>query len=65
VKYIFFETLVSPKLSETIANENGAQTLELNPIEGLDADAAAKGGDYITEMRKNLQNLQIALECKK
>lgn len=65
VKYIFFETLVSPKLSETIANEIGAQTLELNPIEGLDADEAAKGGNYITEMRKNLQNLQIALECKK
>lgn len=65
VKYIFFEALVSPKLSETIANEIGAQTLELNPIEGLDADEAAKGDDYITEMQKNLVNLQIALECKK
>ena len=35
VKYIFFETLVSPKLAETLAREVGAKTLILNPVEGL------------------------------
>ena len=30
IKYIFFESLVSPKLSETLANEVGAETLVLN-----------------------------------
>ena len=33
-RYIFFETLVSPRLAETLAREIGARTLVLNPIEG-------------------------------
>jgi zinc transport system substrate-binding protein len=61
IKYIFFETLVSPKLSEVIANEAGAQTLVLNPIEGLTDEEIAQGANYITEMRMNLTNLKIAL----
>lgn len=63
IKYIFFENLVSPKLSQVIANEIGAQTLVLNPIEGLSADDMKKGKNYITEMEANLENLKIALEC--
>lgn len=63
VKYIFFESLVSPKLSETIAAEVGAKTLVLNPIEGLREDELNQGKNYLTEMRNNLKNLQIALEC--
>ncbi len=62
VKYIFFETLVSPKLSETIAKEAGAQTLVLNPIEGLSADQIKQGENYFTIMRENLKNLKLALE---
>ena len=65
VKYIFFESLVSPKLSETIAREAGAKTLVLDPIEGLGPQDAAKGKDYFTQMRSNLVNLQLALQCKK
>ncbi|MEN6567377.1 MAG: metal ABC transporter substrate-binding protein [Veillonellales bacterium] len=61
IKYIFFETLVSPKLSEVIASEAGAQTLVLNPIEGLTNEEIAQGANYITEMRMNLTNLKIAL----
>ncbi len=63
VKYIFFESLVSPKLSETIANEVGAETLVLNPIEGLSKEELAAGKTYLTEMRQNLGNLKIALQC--
>ncbi|HMM22369.1 MAG TPA: metal ABC transporter substrate-binding protein [Selenomonadales bacterium] len=61
IRYIFFETLVSPKLSEVIASEAGAQTLVLNPIEGLTDEEIAQGANYITEMRMNLTNLKIAL----
>jgi zinc transport system substrate-binding protein len=61
IQYIFFETLVSPKLSEVIASEAGAQTLVLNPIEGLTDEEIAQGANYITEMRMNLTNLKIAL----
>lgn len=64
VKYIFFETLVSPKLAETIAREVGARTLVLNPIEGLTKDEAAAGKDYIALMEANLGNLRTALECR-
>ena len=35
VTTIFFETLVSPKVAETIAHEVGARTAVLDPIEGL------------------------------
>lgn len=63
LNYIFFESLTSPRLSETIANEVGAQTLVLNPLEGLSAEDASQGKNYFSEMEKNLENLKIALEC--
>lgn len=63
IKYIFFESLVSPKLSQTIAAEVGAQTLVSSPLEGLTNDEIASGKDYFTEMRNNLANLKIALQC--
>jgi len=64
VKYIFFETLVSPKLAETLAREVGAKTLVLNPVEGLTREEAAAGKDYLALMRENLANLRTALECR-
>ncbi|WP_208815107.1 metal ABC transporter substrate-binding protein [Micromonospora echinofusca] len=57
---IFFETLVSPKVAETIAREVGAKTAVLDPIEGLPADG---GGDYLSVMRDNLTILRTALSC--
>ncbi|BEL09370.1 zinc ABC transporter substrate-binding protein [Actinoplanes sichuanensis] len=56
---IFFETLVSPKVAETIAKEVGAQTAVLDPIEGLTDDSA----DYFSVMRANLTALKLGLEC--
>jgi zinc transport system substrate-binding protein len=64
IKYIFFETLLSPKLAETIAREIGAKTLVLNPIEGLTDEEIKAGKDYISIMEGNLNNLRIALQCK-
>ncbi|NTW61767.1 zinc ABC transporter solute-binding protein [Candidatus Saccharibacteria bacterium] len=64
VKYIFFESLVSPKLSQTIASEVGAQTMVLNPIEGLTPDEQKAGNDYLSIMKDNLANLRAALQCK-
>ncbi|MFX3650207.1 MAG: metal ABC transporter solute-binding protein, Zn/Mn family [Paenibacillus sp.] len=61
VKTIFFETLVSSKVSETIASEVGAQTAVLNPIEGLTEEEIAAGMDYISVMRQNLEALKVAL----
>lgn len=64
IKYIFFETLVSPKLAETLARETGAATLVFNPIEGVSAADQAAGKNYFSIMRDNLVALQKALECK-
>jgi zinc transport system substrate-binding protein len=58
---IFFETLVSPKVAETIAREAGARTAVLDPLEGLAADAT--GTDYLSVMRTNLATLRTALGC--
>jgi zinc transport system substrate-binding protein len=63
VTTIFFESLLSPKLSETIATEVGAKTMVLDPIEGLTSDDLAAGKTYFTAMRQNLANLRGALQC--
>jgi len=63
IRYIFFETLASPKLAETLAQATGAQTLVLNPLEGLTADDVKSGRDYISVMEDNLKNLALALNC--
>lgn len=64
VKYIFFETLVSPKLAETIAKEAGIDTLVLNPVEGLTVDDEKAGETYISLMQKNLEQLRKAMDCQ-
>jgi zinc transport system substrate-binding protein len=61
---IFFETLVSPRLAETVAREVGAKTAVLDPLEGLTAAEAAAGEDYFSVMRENLAALRTALECR-
>jgi zinc transport system substrate-binding protein len=57
---IFFETLVSPKVAETVAREVGAKTAVLDPIEGLQPGSS---DDYFSVMRKNLAALEPALGC--
>jgi len=56
---IFFETLVSPKVAETIAREVGARTAVLDPLEGL----TDRSADYFSIMRANLAALTTALGC--
>ena len=58
VTTIFFEELVSPKVAESLAREVGATATALNPLEGPPAD-----GDYLTEMRANLETLRTGLGC--
>lgn len=63
IKYVFFEQLVSSRLADTIAQETGAQTSVLNPIEGLTNEDQSKGRDYLSIQRENLGNLRAALAC--
>ncbi|MGW0807463.1 metal ABC transporter substrate-binding protein [Nonomuraea sp. NPDC002799] len=57
VTTVFTETLVSPKVAEVLANEVGAKTAVLDPLEGKPS------GDYLSAMRDNLKTLQTALGC--
>jgi zinc transport system substrate-binding protein len=61
---VFFETLISPRLAETVAREVGAETAVLNPIEGLTEQEVSGGEDYFSVMRENLAALQKALRCR-
>jgi zinc transport system substrate-binding protein len=61
---VFFETLVSPRLAETVAREAGARTAVLNPIEGLTERQLGDGEDYLSVMRENLAALRTALGCR-
>lgn len=63
IKYIFAESLVSPKLSDTVAAEIGAKTLVLDPLEGLSGDKINAGKNYFSVMEDNLKKLEVALEC--
>ena len=56
VTTIFFESLVSPKVAETLARETGATTAMLDPVES--------GTDYPAAMRRNLAALRTALGCR-
>jgi zinc transport system substrate-binding protein len=60
---VFFETLVSPRLAQTVAREAGVKTAVLDPIEGLTKNEAAAGDDFLTIMRDNLRSLRAALGC--
>jgi len=58
VTTIFTETLVSPKVAEILAQEVGAKTAVLDPVESQPSN-----GDYLSAMRQNLSALQEALSC--
>lgn len=64
IQYIYFETLVSPKLSQTLAREIGAETLVFNPLEGLSEEEQTEGKNYLSVMQDNLLNLKKGMVCR-
>lgn len=64
VTHVFFETLVSPRLAETLSREIGATPLPLSPVEGVSPAETAAGLGYLELMRANLANLRTALGCR-
>lgn len=64
LRYIFFETLVSPRLADTIAQETGAKTAVFDPIEGLSDENKQQGKNYVSIQRENLAALRTALGCQ-
>ncbi|NBP55524.1 hypothetical protein EBU71_03095 [bacterium] len=61
---IFSEELVEPRIANTISSETGVPVLELNGAHNISSDQFKAKTSFIDIMRKNLENLNIALECK-
>ncbi|MBL0387113.1 zinc ABC transporter substrate-binding protein [Tumebacillus sp. ITR2] len=58
---IYFESLVSPKIAEMVAQEIGCETAVLDPLEGLSEEEQAQHMDYVTVMERNLEALKKSL----
>lgn len=61
VTTIFFETLVSPAVAESIAGDLGLTTDVLDPLEGITAES--RGSDYLEVMAANGAALAKANQC--
>ncbi|CAL8975703.1 High-affinity zinc uptake system binding-protein ZnuA [Propionicimonas sp. T2.31MG-18] len=61
VTTIFFETLVSPVVAQSIAGDLGLKTDVLDPLEGITAES--RGTDYLEVMRANGASLKTANQC--
>jgi len=60
VTTIYYETLVSPAIARTVAQEAGVRTAVLDPLEGL---VPGSQRDYLSVMRTDLAALRAGQEC--
>ena len=58
---IFYETLISPKVAESIAGDLHLKTDVLDPLEGI--TDKSRGSDYLQVMDSNLTALKTANGC--
>jgi zinc transport system substrate-binding protein len=63
VTVVFTETLLSPRLARTLAQEVGVGTETLDPLEGLTDAQVARSATYTSVMDANLAKLERALGC--
>ena len=61
LRYVGYESLENPAISQSIASQTGATLIRMNPIEGLSADDKASGKDYLILMQEDLSNIELAL----
>ncbi len=64
ITHVFFETALSSRLAETLAQEVGAKTLVFNPLENLSMEELQTGTNYFSVQEKNLAHLRQALNCQ-
>ena len=60
VSTVYYETLVDPKVAQTVADETGATTAVLDPLEGL---AEGSDQDYLSVMESNLETVKAGQGC--
>lgn len=64
IRYVYFEELITPRVSKLIANETGATLLKLHGIHNISKEEMEKGVTFISIMEDNLANLKKGMECK-
>ncbi|MGF1654421.1 MAG: metal ABC transporter substrate-binding protein [Actinomycetales bacterium] len=63
VTTVFFEDVLPPDLSQTVAEEIGASTDLLSPIETISQEDIDAGATYLSLQRDNLERLSTGLRC--
>jgi ABC-type metal ion transport system, periplasmic component/surface adhesin len=61
LRYVGYESLENPAISQSISTQTNATLIEMNPIEGLTDQQKAAGDNYITLMQQNIENIHLAL----
>jgi zinc transport system substrate-binding protein len=64
VKHLFAEELLSPRLTETLAQEAGVGVLMLHGAHNLSRDDQGRGVTFFDLMERNLVQLQKGLQCR-
>jgi zinc transport system substrate-binding protein len=61
IKYVGYESLENPAISQSISSQTNATLINMNPIEGLTAEQKAAGDNYISLMKQDIVNIHLAL----
>jgi zinc transport system substrate-binding protein len=61
---VFCAELSNRKVAEAVAQQTGADVLELHSCHNLSADDFSAGETYLSLMKKNAENLKVALGVK-
>lgn len=62
IKVVFYQEELNEKVMQTIAQETKTELLPLSTVASLSSEDIAAGGDYLSVMRQNLENIVYALE---
>ncbi len=61
IKVIFYQEMSSGKIADSIAKEVGGQKLVFHTVHNASPNEIDKGETYVSLMRRNLENIKIAL----
>jgi zinc transport system substrate-binding protein len=62
--YVFYEELITPRVSEIISQETGAALLKLHGAHNVSREEMDKGITFLSIMEEDLKNLRVGLECQ-
>lgn len=63
VAYIYYESMINPRLAQMIAKDTGAGLLKLNNGHDVSKENIKSGESFISLMEKNLTNLKKGMQC--